>query len=91
MRTVSDLGKLPDTLPIFFNSALDTPFNLRTLTIIFPYSMTLATVGLLETMMTTTVINGITHTAKQIAIKNAVAKGWQILLADLWAVWPVVP
>lgn len=60
MRTVSDLGQLPDTLPIFLIPNI--PFNIETLTIIFPYSMTLATVGLLETMMTTTVINEITHT-----------------------------
>nr|WP_218950132.1 SulP family inorganic anion transporter [Acinetobacter sp. YH12227] len=60
MRTVSDLGQLPDTLPIFLIPNI--PFNIETLTIIFPYSMTLATVGLLETIMTTTVINEITHT-----------------------------
>jgi len=60
MRTVSDLGQLPNTLPIFLIPNI--PFNIETLTIIFPYSMTLATVGLLETMMTTTVINEITHT-----------------------------
>ncbi len=60
MRTVSDLGQLPDTLPIFLIP--DIPFNIETLIIIFPYSITLATVGLLETMMTTTVINEITHT-----------------------------
>jgi SulP family sulfate permease len=60
MRTVSDLGHFPDTLPIFLIPEI--PLNLETLQIIFPYSITLATVGLLETMMTTTVINEVTGT-----------------------------
>ena len=60
MRTVSDLGHFPDTLPIFLIPEI--PLNLETLKIIFPYSMTLATVGLLETMMTTTVVNEVTQT-----------------------------
>ena len=60
MRTVSDLGRFPETLPIFLIPQI--PFNFETLSIIFPYSITLATVGLLETMMTTTVVNEVTHT-----------------------------
>ena len=60
MRTVSDLGHFPDTLPIFLIPEI--PLNFETLKIIFPYSITLATVGLLETMMTTTVVNEVTDT-----------------------------
>lgn len=60
MRTVSDLGQFPDTLPIFLIP--DIPLNFETLSIIFPYAMTLATVGLLETMMTTTIVNEATGT-----------------------------
>ncbi|MEJ2897995.1 SulP family inorganic anion transporter [Acinetobacter sp. NS-4] len=60
MRSVSDLGQFPDTLPIFLIPEI--PLNFETLQIIFPYSITLATVGLLETMMTTTVINEVTET-----------------------------
>lgn len=60
MRTVSDLGQFPDTLPIFLIP--DIPLNFETLQIIFPYAVTLAIVGLLETMMTTTVINEVTQT-----------------------------
>ena len=59
MRTVSDLGHFPDTLPIFLMP--DIPLNLETLKIIFPYAITLATVGLLETMMTTTIVNEATE------------------------------
>ncbi len=60
MRTVSDLGTFPDTLPVFL--VPEIPFNLETLKIIFPYAITLATVGLLETMMTTTIVNEVTQT-----------------------------
>lgn len=60
MRTVSDLGHFPDTLPIFLIPEI--PLNFETLKIIFPYSITLATVGLLETMMTTAVVNEVTDT-----------------------------
>ncbi|EOR05763.1 SulP family inorganic anion transporter [Acinetobacter tandoii] len=60
MRTVSDLGQFPDTLPVFLIP--DIPLNLETLKIIFPYAITLATVGLLETMMTTTIVNEVTGT-----------------------------
>lgn len=60
MRTVSDLGQFPDTLPVFLLPEI--PLNLETLQIILPYSFTLATVGLLESMMTTTVIDEVTGT-----------------------------
>ena len=60
MRTVSDLGQFPDTLPIFLIPEI--PLNFETLRIIFPYAVTLATVGLLETMMTTTIVNEVTGT-----------------------------
>lgn len=60
VRTVSDLGQFPDTLPVFLLP--DIPLNFETLTIIFPYALTLATVGLLETMMTTNVVDEMTKT-----------------------------
>ena len=46
IRTVGDMGDLPDTLPIFLLP--DIPLNLDTLMIILPYSVGLAVVGLLE-------------------------------------------
>lgn len=55
MRTVSDLGQLPSSLPVFLIPEI--PLNFETLKIILPYSLTLAAVGLLETMMTTTIVN----------------------------------
>src|SRR5690606_36887291 len=59
-RTVSDLGQFPDTLAMFLLPEI--PLNLETLQIVLPYSLTLATVGLLESMMTTTVIDEVTGT-----------------------------
>lgn len=60
VRTVGDMGQLPDALPVFFIP--DIPFNLETLKIILPYSSALAIVGLLESFMTTTIIDELTDT-----------------------------
>lgn len=60
VRTVGDMGSLPDTLPIFLIP--DIPFNLETLLIILPYSLALAAVGLLESMMTATIVDEMTDT-----------------------------
>ena len=60
IRTVGDMGELPDTLPIFLWP--DIPLTLETLTIIFPYSIGLAIVGLLESMMTATIVDDLTDT-----------------------------
>ena len=60
VRNVGDMGALPNTLPIFLLP--DIPFNLETLKIIFPYSIALAVVGLLESFMTTTIIDELTDT-----------------------------
>ena len=49
IRNVGDMGQLPDTLPIFLFP--DIPLNLETLLIILPYSLSLAVVGLLESLM----------------------------------------
>lgn len=60
IRTVSDMGELPDTLPLFLWP--DVPLNLTTLQIIAPYSIGLALVGLLETMMTAQIVDDLTDT-----------------------------
>ena len=59
--TVGDMGELPDTLPVFLIP--DIPLNLNTLLIILPYSVPMAAVGLLETMMTATIVDEMTDTA----------------------------
>lgn len=60
IRTVGDMGELPDSLPVFLIP--DVPLNLETLAIILPYSATLAVVGLLESMMTATIVDDLTDT-----------------------------
>ncbi|EKO3572592.1 SulP family inorganic anion transporter [Vibrio metschnikovii] len=70
IRTVGDMGDLPDTLPIFLWP--DVPLNLETLLIILPYSAGLAVVGLLESMMTATIVDDLTDTDSD---KNRECKG----------------
>jgi len=60
IRTVGDMGELPSTLPIFLIP--DIPFNLETLRIILPYSAAVAAVGLLESLMTATIVDELTDT-----------------------------
>ena len=60
VRTVGDMGELPDSLPIFLFP--DMPLNWETLTIIFPVSATMAVVGLLESMMTASIVDDLTDT-----------------------------
>ena len=55
IRTVGDMGQLPDSLPLFLLP--EVPLNLQTLQIIFPVSATLAVVGLLESMMTASIVD----------------------------------
>ncbi len=61
LRTVGDMGQLPSTLPVFLIPSI--PFNLETLLIILPYAVTLTAVGLLESLMTATIVDDLTHTA----------------------------
>lgn len=61
LRTVGDMGELPSTLPIFLMP--DIPLHLDTLRIIFPYSLTLMAVGLLESLMTATIVDDLTDTS----------------------------
>ncbi|OOE88566.1 SulP family inorganic anion transporter [Salinivibrio sharmensis] len=70
LRTVGDMGELPDTLPVFLWP--DVPLNVDTLAIIFPYSAALAVVGLLESMMTATIVDDLTDTDSE---KNRECKG----------------
>ncbi|MFH1658872.1 MAG: SulP family inorganic anion transporter [Pseudomonadota bacterium] len=60
IRTVGDMGQLPDSLPVFLIP--DIPLNFATLAIIFPYSLTLMVVGLLESLMTATIVDDLTDT-----------------------------
>lgn len=70
IRTVGDMGNLPDTLPVFLWPQV--PLTFETLAIIFPYAIALAVVGLLETMMTATIVDDLTDTSSD---KNRECKG----------------
>jgi SulP family sulfate permease len=61
IRTVGDMGQLPDTLPMFLIPQI--PLNWETLSIILPYSLPLAIVGLLESLMTSTIVDDFTDTS----------------------------
>ena len=58
--TVGDEGELPDALPLLGIPAV--PFSLETLGIVAPYALTLAAVGLLESLMTAKLVDDITET-----------------------------
>ncbi len=60
IRTVGDMGQLPDSLPVFLLP--DVPLTFETLSIVFPYAATLAVVGLLESMMTASLVDELTDT-----------------------------
>ena len=70
IRTVGDMGELPDTLPIFLWP--DVPLSFETLSIVFPYAAGLAVVGLLESMMTATIVDDLTDTTSD---RNKECKG----------------
>ncbi|KPW84034.1 Sulfate transporter/antisigma-factor antagonist STAS [Pseudomonas congelans] len=70
VRTVGDMGAMPDSLPTFMWP--DVALNLDTLLIILPYSAALAVVGLLESMMTATIVDDLTDTSSD---RNRECKG----------------
>ncbi|MEQ8354200.1 MAG: SulP family inorganic anion transporter [Kiloniellaceae bacterium] len=60
IRTVGDMGDLPSTLPVFLIPQI--PLTFETLAIILPYSVAVAAVGLLESLMTATIVDDLTDT-----------------------------
>ncbi|WP_226037491.1 SulP family inorganic anion transporter [Aquibacillus saliphilus] len=70
VRTVGDLGNLTQQLPVFLIPSI--PFNFETLMIIFPYSLALAIVGLLESLLTANIVDDMTDTESN---KNKESRG----------------
>lgn len=70
VRTVGDMGAFPDSLPSF--AVPRVPFTFETLRIIFPYSIGIAVVGLLESLMTAAIIDDFTDTSSD---KNRECRG----------------
>lgn len=70
LRTIGDLGQISQTLPSFLIPNI--PFNLETLAIIFPTSLALAIVGLLESLLTAQIVDDMTDTDSD---KNKESRG----------------
>ena len=70
LPTVGDMGELPSALPGF--GLPDVPFSFETLQIIAPYSITLALVGLLESLLTAQLLDDLTDTDSD---KNRESRG----------------
>ncbi|PJK16533.1 sulfate permease [Chryseomicrobium excrementi] len=70
LRTVGDLGTISQTLPSFFIP--DVPFTFETLQIIFPYALALSIVGLLESLLTSQIVDDMTDTESD---KNKESRG----------------
>ena len=70
LPTVGDMGELPDALP--WVALPDVPFTLETFQIILPYAVTLALVGLLESLLTAQLLDDMTDTDSD---KNLESRG----------------
>nr|WP_280771348.1 SulP family inorganic anion transporter [Salipaludibacillus daqingensis] len=70
VRTVGDMGALTQALPIF--ALPNIPVSFETLMIILPYSITLAIVGLLESLLTASIVDDMTDTESD---KNKESRG----------------
>lgn len=70
LKTVGDMGVISSSLPLFHWP--NVPFNLETLQIIFPVAITMAIVGLLESLITATVLDEHTNTTSD---KNKEVRG----------------
>ena len=70
IRTVGDLGTLKQELPVFLLP--DIPLTFETLKIVFPYSLALAVVGLLESLLTSSIVDDMTDTGSD---KNKESRG----------------
>ncbi|WP_029015061.1 SulP family inorganic anion transporter [Niveispirillum irakense] len=60
VRTVGDMGALPDALPMLLFP--DVPLTWETFMIVLPYSAGVAAVGLLESLMTASIVDEMTDT-----------------------------
>ncbi|WP_338452760.1 SulP family inorganic anion transporter [Niallia oryzisoli] len=70
VKTIGDMGSISNTLPNFLFP--DVPFNLETFRIIFPYALSLALVGLIESLLTAQIVDDMTDTTSN---KNVECRG----------------
>lgn len=71
-KTVGDIASIKGQLPIFHIPSI--PFTLETLKIILPYSIIMGSVGLIETLLTLTLVDEVTET-KGASNKECMAQG----------------
>lgn len=71
-RTVGDVASIKGGLPTF--AIPSVPWTLETLKIIFPYSVILALIGLIESLLTLTLVDEITETRGR-SNKECIAQG----------------
>jgi SulP family sulfate permease len=71
-KSVGDLASIKGGLPIF--SIPNVPFTMETLKIIFPYSLILAGIGLIESLLTLTLVDELTETRGN-SNKECIAQG----------------
>ena len=60
IKTLGDMGRITNELPKF--SIPNVPFNIETLIIILPYSISVAVVGIVESLLTAQLVDEITNT-----------------------------
>ncbi len=70
VKTVGDMGELPAGMPFFHVPMV--PLNLETLEIILPVSLALTVVGMLESLLTASIVDDLTDTPSK---KNREARG----------------
>ena len=81
VRTVGDMGKLPTMVPSFHFPSV--PLTFETLFIILPYALPMAVVGLLESLMTATIVDEFTDTTSD-SNKECKGQGIANILAGLF-------
>ncbi|GAA0965272.1 SulP family inorganic anion transporter [Frigoribacterium faeni] len=79
--TVGDEGELPDSLPSLLLPSV--PFTLETLTIIAPYAVAMALVGILESLMTAKLVDDITDTPSR-TTRETLGQGGANILSGLF-------
>lgn len=85
LPTVGDMGRLPDSLPVPFLP--DVPLTAETLATIGPTALTLALVGLIESLITAKLVDDYTETGSDKA-REARGQGWANILSGFFGGMP---
>lgn len=85
---VGDRGALPSSLPAF--GLPDVPFTMATLTLIAPYALALALVGLMESLMTAKLVDDLTDTRSD-KTRESIGQGVANIVTGSSAAWAAAP